>query len=511
MKIITVRDCLSLGVSGAILFAVNLPVYAQEAGTAGGDAGIPAAQAPPAGETAAPANSDSPGAPAEAIALNFRGTPLVQVLDYLAKAAGFVIVKEVSVEGTADVVSHDPLTSDQAVEVLNTVLGAKGLTAVRTGRTLKIVNREAARLQDLPVRYGSEPEDIEKSDEMITQIIPVRHAEAAKLVDNLKPLLTPSATIGANESSNALIITDSQTNIRRFVTIIKFLDTSISMITEIRVFPLQYADAKDLATVVNDIFESPTASSQQRSGMDPRMAQRFMRMRGMPGPGGEGDDSSSSEAREAATHVKAVGDEHSNCLVVGAPKEVLDTVAELVKQVDIPEEESAHIQVFPLKYADAEDIADNLNELFDTDSSSSSNQQNNRMGGFFPPMGGGGPPPFMGGGNARGGSNSSSSSSSSRSLRDTEVRAVADTRTNSVVVSASEDTLKMIGKVIEELDSTPKNLSQVYIYRIQHADLEKLQELLEGMFEDLDTSTISGSTSSTTRTSQQTVPFGSSN
>ncbi len=152
--------------------------------------------------------------------------------------------------------SHQPLSQDEAAELLNTVLNEKGYTAIRSGRTLTLVKRDEARMRDLPVRTGANPDAIAKSDEMVTQIIPVRYADALKLIENLRPLIPSYATLTANESSNALVLTDTQSNVRRMVEIVQSLDTSISSISEFKVFPLNYADAADLAEVLNKVFEA---------------------------------------------------------------------------------------------------------------------------------------------------------------------------------------------------------------------------------------------------------------
>ena len=91
--------------------------------------------------------------------------------------------------GTVNVMSRQPITADEAVDLLNTVLTEKGYIAIRNGRILKIVSREGAQKRDLPVQTGSDPELIPRKDEMVTQILPLRFGEAAKLVENLRPLL----------------------------------------------------------------------------------------------------------------------------------------------------------------------------------------------------------------------------------------------------------------------------------------------------------------------------------
>ena len=66
--------------------------------------------------------------------LNFRGVPLDMVLNYLSDAAGFIIVLEGKVEGKVDVWSNQPLTKDEAVDLLNTILNKNDYAAIRNGR-----------------------------------------------------------------------------------------------------------------------------------------------------------------------------------------------------------------------------------------------------------------------------------------------------------------------------------------------------------------------------------------
>src|SRR6185295_11526829 len=107
---------------------------------------------------------------------------------------------------------------------------------------------------DIPVKRDSETQDIPKTDEMVTQIIPVRHAIAAQLTANLQQLLGTYATMTANESANTLIITATQSDVRRMTEIVNALDESISGTSTIHVFPLRYADAKELAAVIKELF-----------------------------------------------------------------------------------------------------------------------------------------------------------------------------------------------------------------------------------------------------------------
>src|SRR5204862_3039613 len=123
-------------------------------------------------------------------------------------------------------------------------------------------------------------------DEMVTQIVPIRYANATQMTKDLQPLLPEYASLTANESANALVLTDTKSDVKRMVEIVRALDTSISSIATVRVFPLKFADAKDLASAVKDLFQSPTRHNNNNP--DARFFARFGRGGIGAGPGGSG-------------------------------------------------------------------------------------------------------------------------------------------------------------------------------------------------------------------------------
>jgi general secretion pathway protein D len=420
--------------------------------------------------------------------VNFKGTPLNEVLNYLSEAAGFVIVQEGPVQGTVDVVSRQPITAEDAVDLLNTVLVEKGYVAIRNGRILKIVNRKDAQKRDLPVDIGSDPEKIPRKDEMVTQILPLRFGEASKLVENLRPLLAENATISANDSSNSILLTDTRTNIRRIAQIIRAIDTSVASISTIHVYQLKYADAKEMANVISQLFANPTGSSggSSRRGGGDRGGGPFGMFfgGGPPGSGGE-----QSEAKLANSRVVAASDEQSNSVIVSAPEDLIPTITEMVEKLDTSVTDVTETRIFRLQHADAVELAQIVNELYpDTSSQNSRNNQRGREGGrgFF-----GGPfGPFGGT------SQQASSGQSERSLLQTKVVAVGDPRTNSLVVTSSRETMSMIAEMVGRLDSTDAKKQRVYVYQIKHADADNVANVLRGMLGDQSATTAAGSAAS---------------
>jgi len=409
-----------------------------------------------------PAQADSGANGEKGLRLNFRGAPLELVLDYLSEAAGFIIKPEVDVKGKVDVWSAQPLTKDEAVELLNSVLSKNGYAVLREGRTLTILTKEEARRRSIPVKRGYDPESIPKNDEIVTQIIPVRFIKASQLAKDLQPLLPPQATMTANEGGNAIVITDTQANIRRVAEIIKALDTSVASVSAVRVFALRYADAKSLATVIKEVFQTPTTSSTDLS------ARFFARFRGGPfGGGADSGGESETGGRPGASRVAAVADERSNSLVVTAPEDLMPTIEELVKAVDVNVEDITELRVFKLKNADPQEMADLLSSLFPDETTAQANQAG-RFGRFFAF----GPP----------GTQNTGTETSERMRKQGRVIAVPDPRTGAVVVTASRDLMVQIERMIAELDADPAKKQKVFVFDVQNTDPAQVQSILQGLF-----------------------------
>jgi type II secretory pathway component GspD/PulD (secretin) len=121
--------------------------------------------------------------------LNFRGAPVNLVLEYLSEAGGFVISQETGVRGPVVVWSNRPVTKDHAVDLLNSGLNRQGCAVTRRGRILTVVDLDRAKISDLKIVIGNDADTVAKSDEVATQIIPLRYASVSQLVNNLQPLL----------------------------------------------------------------------------------------------------------------------------------------------------------------------------------------------------------------------------------------------------------------------------------------------------------------------------------
>lgn len=466
------------------------------------------------------AAQESSGAPAQAgtdpvelvktngdvkVKLNFQDSPLQTVLEYLSETAGLTVVSDEPIaDSRMTVISRQPIPLGEAVTLINSILKEKGLTTVLTGKTLKVVTLANVKKENIPVLTGRNPSAIVPGDDVVTYIIPVSHVTAAALKENLEVLRPEYASIEANEDSNALIITDTTANIKRLMEIVVALDQHMASVAEIRVFPLTNANATSTATLINNIFQEQAQSGRNRTnnrgGMGGGPLEMMMQMRG--GDRGRGGANGASPSGQGGgsmnVQVVAAADEQTNRVVVRGPAEALDLVEGIIAELDDKTAKVADVRVFQLRYADATNTADVVNQLFNQSQSSSSSRggRGGRGGATQNDMA-----PMM----FRGPFGPGAETQQGEGATLVQVTAAADSRTNTVVVTGPESILNVVAGVIAKLDSPIANTADVKVFHLEYADATDTSELINEVF---------GQTSSTSsrssRSSQQTqqVRFG---
>lgn len=332
-------------------------------------------------------SSDTRGA--GGIRFNFRGAPLEAVLNYLSDAAGFVIVLDTPVRGTVDMWSSQPVSKQEAVQLLNVAINKYGYSATAQGRSLVISSKDDAKKRNLAIRTGNDSEEIPSNAEMVMQIIPLRRIDATQASRDLGTLLPGSAAITANQDSNSLIVTDTNINLKHIVELVNALDTSVETVTTVRIFRLKNADPAEMAQLLTNLFG--TTQNTNRTGQTNAGGQGGFAFGpgGAGGPGGFGamaamanamggnrGNRNSSTTTSRTVPVLAVADPRTYSVVVTASKEAMPNIAEMVGQLDSSPARKQKVFVYTLANANVKQVETVLKNLFQSSSrSSSSNSQ----------------------------------------------------------------------------------------------------------------------------------------
>jgi general secretion pathway protein D len=457
------------------------------------------AEVPPA---TGPASPDRLVLPDGRIVMNFRNASLDAVLTFLSEVGGLTVLNDSKLEGRVNVISKQPMTIDEALAVLDTVLKDRGFASIRRGKTLKIVPLDDAKKATIPVFNSNDPKTIAQSDAVITQVVPVRFADAMQLKKDLAPLMPAYADLSANASTNTLLITDTSSNVRRIVEIVAAMDTTVSTVSQVKVFALQYANATNTAKLINEVFAKDSTASQNnaqgRGGNN-----FFARIMAGGGPGGFGGGpggfggggtgasgtggTGGSDPSRPQAKVTASADERTSNVVVSAPADVMPVIEQVVKQLDSNPAQNQGVFIYRLRNAQAVNVQNVINSLFGTGTTTGNTTTASRSNTGTPSSGSTGRTSGFGGqtsGNNRGGTSGSSlgsgssfgntastgstfngggstaaaaprlSSGAVQSAADLagQVYAVADLDTNSVLITTGSGNFDRVKTVLAELD-----------------------------------------------------------
>lgn len=444
---------LSLALALLIGFALSSSGFAQESGTNNRD---------------------------QLISMSFREAELDYVLDFFSRATGYTIVKDAEIKARVTIISQKDIPVDQAFSVLNSILAIKGYAIIVNGKIAKVVPLEDAKQENMEIRVGSDPTEIDIADTIVTQIMPLSYASAVQIVKDLKDLIPKYGVMIAHSRSNTLIVTATSANINRFAQIVKELDIPMSDLIKIEVFPVKYRDAEALAKVIEKMFEKPKGTeAEQQAQVD-----RSRRFRGFPGfdrgPGGTGEEATAetpeageSERLQVLSDVKVAADTDTNSIVVSASQDNLNLIRELIEKLDKPVTEQAETRVFTLEHADASELADKLNQAFQSSTSRYSTQTRfgrtgfGRGGGFMPPQ-----------------ATQTQTTSEGGILGLPEVSVVGDERTNSVIVTTTSQQMESMGQLIKQLDRDIADYEQdTMVISLENAEAANLERVLNDLFE----------------------------
>jgi len=156
--------------------------------------------------------------------------------------------------------------------------------------------------------------------------------------------------------------------------------------------------------------------------------------------------------------------------------------------------------VFHLSHASPADVASELGQIFPSSGTSGSQVQTPFRfgGGAGGPGGFGGPGQFFARMMAANAAGNTGNSQNSRIQKQTQVVAVADLRTSSVIVTASKDLMQEIAGMMEQLDVPSTRDQKVFVYHMDNGDPQQALAVLQNMFQNNNTTSRSGTSSSTT-------------
>jgi general secretion pathway protein D len=426
----------------------------------------PAVEPPPTPPTPLPPTAP-PVPPAQRgrfVVLNFDNADIETVIQAASEIIGFNYVLSPDVRGKVTVQTSGRIAQEEVFGVLLAILEVHGFTAVKAGNLYKILRIEGARERAVPTIVGPVPDPNRTTDEIITQIVPIKYSAVADLSALLRPLISTRGTLIAHRETNVLIITDTSSNVTRLLHIIRLVDVQVAQ-EELQIITITYADSAELATILTQLFASGRIRSTA-PGTPPAPAP--VPTPGVPTPPAAGQPSGSAERAPLI-----IPERRSNSLIVHAKKHEVETIKRLVAQLDVNIYGGRRVFIYYAENAKAKDLATTLNAIYGSRDAgagpgtgpSGAPPPPARPGVPVPPP----PPP------PPPGSPAPTAQGASDVLAEGQVRFIADEVTNAVIVTTFPRSWTEIENTVKQLDRMPRQvLIEVLVAEVTLTDDTRL-------------------------------------
>lgn len=306
---------------------------------------------------------------------------------------------------------------------------------------------------------------------MQVQVIPIAKGDATSIAQTVRGLYRESpgtavqVQVDVDERLNALVVSAGEADLQRIIELVQKLDTTnVARVSEIRIFPLKFAQADELAQVLTI---SLTGRPADPAGTQTNPARQSMLQFITRTP--EGEELVASALKES---LLVTADRRRNALVISAPVDSMNLLARLISSLDSESPQLAKIRVFKLQNADARQMADVLVNLFRL------RQQP-------------GVPPnqraiqytlvrdFAAGDLAAG----EPFTATIGSAEQYALTVTIDLRTNSLLLGGTDHYVGLAAHIIEELDSSPALERITEVYRLKNAQATEVERALKAFVE----------------------------
>ena len=255
----------------------------------------------------------------EDVSLNFDGIDINIFLKTMSEITGKSFVISEKIKGKISFVSSQDVPAENVYDVVLTILKVQGFFAVPTGDNIITIypTQEALKMSGR-IFYGNDPLDIDHKM-VITQIIPLRYANASEVMNVVRPLFTNEMLITAYQRTNVVVANGMVSNINLLLTMVMFLDTEIAQTqSDIHIYNLENSDAVIMAQTLSSLASSiPVAKKEQQ----PKQQQQ--------------QQVQEETASFISERFRVVANKETNAIIIISAPQDYDKIEKIIKELDV--------------------------------------------------------------------------------------------------------------------------------------------------------------------------------
>lgn len=305
------------------------------------------------------------------IRFSFRNQPWPAVLQWLADVSGLSLDWQELPGDYLNLTLQRSYSLEEARDLINRHLLARGYTMVLDGETLTVVNLAKLNPGFLP-RVAPEELEGRQPHEVVRVSFPLGWMLAEKAAEELKPMLSTHGKIYPLKENNRIEAIDAVINLREIHSLLSQSQSDSGEERLVREFPLEHTRAPDVRELLMELLGMENKNKKSSAPMSPEqmqmMQQQQQMMMQMAQQQGGGAPMGGAKKAEISLIVNA----HNNSILATAPPDKMAIIAEAVRMLDVPTplNESllanmTRLQIYRLSAIDPAPLVKTLQELGD--------------------------------------------------------------------------------------------------------------------------------------------------
>ena len=217
----------------------------------------PVRKGPPAGKVSSTRTSSPVSATGGMISLNFDDADVFSVVQTVfGDILRVNYVVDPRIKGRVTFRSVAPIAKDQVLPVMEVILRINAIGVVEDNGLYRIVPLSDVSREPSPISFGRDPEQIPVTGKSMIQVVPVTYLQSTEVVKLIAPFLSANAVVLDVPKSNQIIVVDTDASIRRVLQLIDTFDNEKQKKKRatVYVYPVQNGKAKDIASLLNQIY-----------------------------------------------------------------------------------------------------------------------------------------------------------------------------------------------------------------------------------------------------------------
>jgi general secretion pathway protein D len=158
------------------------------------------------------------------VSIDFNNVDINVFIKFMSKLTGKNFVVDNRVKGNVTIISPTKISVKDAYRVFESVLEINGFSTVEAGSVIKIVPAPNAKGDNLDTRLVTETNDETIDDRVVTRLIPLEYAKSDELKNLFSPLVPKGSIVLSYRDTNMLIVTATLSSIDRLLKIVEKID-----------------------------------------------------------------------------------------------------------------------------------------------------------------------------------------------------------------------------------------------------------------------------------------------